>query len=97
MQYQYVGDSPGLFTKIYQYFSMDKRDSILNAVLIKIQCTDNLLLELATGVGKSRMALECAKKIGGTWLIVVDQTTHARNWQDEIMKWNFDSSKIRQW
>ena len=52
----------------------------------------NCLLEIATGVGKSRLAIE---KIRGlydkdkrqTLLIVVPRNIHKKNWADEIDKW----------
>ena len=48
----------------------------------------NWLLELATGTGKSRMALEKAKSLGGkTMLLVVHRVVHKENWAEEITKW----------
>ena len=55
----------------------------------------NWLLELATGTGKSRMALEKVKqtyKWAGeptnyTLLIVVPRNVHKENWEKEIRKW----------
>lgn len=48
----------------------------------------NWLLELATGTGKSRMALEKVKALGGkTLLLVVNRTVHKQNWSEEIAKW----------
>lgn len=50
---------------------------------------DNWLLELATGTGKSRIALEKIKSICklGKLLIVVPRNVHKQNWEDEIKKW----------
>ena len=43
----------------------------------------NWLLELATGTGKSRMALEKVKALGGkTLLLVVNRTVHKQNWSE---------------
>lgn len=48
----------------------------------------NWLLELATGTGKSRMALEKAKSLEGkTMLLVVHRVVHKENWAEEITKW----------
>lgn len=48
----------------------------------------NWLLELATGTGKSRMALEKVKALGGkTLLLVVNRIVHKQNWSEEIAKW----------
>lgn len=49
---------------------------------------NNWLLELATGTGKSRLALEKVKSLGGkTLLLVVNRNVHKQNWADEIKKW----------
>lgn len=59
----------------------------------------NWLLELATGTGKSKMALAKIKAvsekegkgrtplIGKTLLIVVPRTVHKKNWMNEIKQW----------
>lgn len=54
----------------------------------------NWLLELATGVGKSKLALdkikECQKALGNpeaSLLIVVHRTMHKENWAEEVEKW----------
>lgn len=48
----------------------------------------NWLLELATGTGKSRIALEKVKSLGGkTLLLVVHRVVHKENWAEEISKW----------
>ena len=54
---------------------------------------NNLLLELATGTGKSRIALEKIKslyynnKTQGNLLIVVPRNVHKDNWKKEINLW----------
>lgn len=54
---------------------------------------NNWLLELATGTGKSRLALEKVKSLGGkTLLLVVNRNVHKQNWADEIKKWWSDCS-----
>lgn len=48
----------------------------------------NWLLELATGTGKSRMALEKIKSLNcNSLLIVVNRIVHKQNWIEEITKW----------
>ena len=59
----------------------------------------NWLLELATGTGKSKLALGKIKElsdaegegrtplIGKTLLIVVPRNVHKKNWEEEIKKW----------
>lgn len=59
----------------------------------------NWLLELATGVGKSRLALEKIKslhdgKAGSNLLIVVYRNFHKNNWAEEINKWWPDNNLI---
>ena len=51
----------------------------------------NWLLELATGTGKSKMAIEKVKSLRNKkeqhLLIVVPRNVHKANWADEIKKW----------
>lgn len=62
------------------------REDILREILnLK---SSNLLLELATGTGKSRIALEKIKTLKGkTLLLVVNRVVHKQNWMKEIIKW----------
>lgn len=49
---------------------------------------NNWLLELATGTGKSRLALEKVKSLGcKRLLLVVNRNVHKENWSEEIKKW----------
>ena len=62
------------------------REDILKEVLALKG--SNWLLELATGTGKSRLALEKAKSLNcKTLLLVVNRIVHKQNWKDEIIKW----------
>ena len=51
----------------------------------------NWLLELATGTGKSKIAIDKIKslrsRIGQHLLIVVPRNVHKQNWADELKKW----------
>lgn len=50
----------------------------------------NWLLELATGLGKSKLALDKVRSLSKTkknLLIVVPRNVHKQNWKDEIKKW----------
>lgn len=51
----------------------------------------NWLLELATGTGKSKIAIEKIKslrsRMGQHLLIVVPRNVHKQNWADELKKW----------
>lgn len=49
---------------------------------------NNILLELPTGYGKTRLSLEiCKKHNPNTILIVVNRIVHKENWNCEIHKW----------
>lgn len=62
------------------------RKEVLEEIL-KIP-NNNIVLELPTGFGKTRSALELAKKWNTkTLLIVVSRVVHKSNWEDEINKW----------
>lgn len=65
------------------------RNELLNKVLNSN--SDILVLKLATGVGKSKMALEYFKDKDVT--IIVDKNVNKTNWLDEIRKFNFDEKK----
>lgn len=69
------------------------REETLQEIL-KLKGT-NFLLELPTGMGKSRMALEKLKRMymydkapdNYSLLIVVPRNVHKENWADEVKKW----------
>ena len=49
---------------------------------------NNWLLELPTGVGKSKLSIEKVKQLKvKTLLLVVNRTVHKQNWIDEFNKW----------
>lgn len=49
---------------------------------------NNWLLELATGTGKSRLAIEKVKSLKcKTLLLIVNRNVHKENWEEEIKKW----------
>jgi len=49
----------------------------------------NLLLEFATGTGKTKTSLDIINNQGGKWLIVVAERAHLKNWMDDIIKHNY--------
>lgn len=73
------------------------REDITKLALSKIDKAKYLILELATGFGKSRLAINLINHIcervfknDGTCadiLIVVAKTVHKKTWEDEINKW----------
>lgn len=62
------------------------RDKILKDILnLK---NNNILLELPTGFGKSRLAIERTKNLGcKDILLIVNRIVHKANWLDEFNKW----------
>lgn len=50
------------------------------------ETTPNLLLELATGLGKTLAAIRIIEKVKGKWMIVIAETNHELNWTDEFKK-----------
>lgn len=52
----------------------------------------NKLLELSTGVGKSKLALELINQINplGKILIVIPRLVLIQNWKDEFIKWHYE-------
>lgn len=69
---------------------MKTREEILQEVLA-IPNT-NKLLQLSTGVGKSKLAIELINQIKptGKILIVVPRLVLIQNWKDEFIKWNYE-------
>lgn len=51
---------------------------------------ENLSLEWATGLGKSRASLNIAQKYGGKWYIVCAESKHIENWKQEIKKYGYE-------
>ena len=49
--------------------------------------SENVLLEYATGVGKSKAAMECVQ---GNTLIIHHRILHKKNWEEDIVKWFVD-------
>lgn len=67
------------------------REDILQEIL-KIK-NNNILLELPTGTGKSRIAIEKIKTYNiHNLLLVVNRTVHKQNWLDEFNKWWSDNN-----
>lgn len=73
------------------------REAVLDDTL-RLQGS-NWLLELSTGVGKSRLALEKIRSLhdnsaGTSLLIVVPRNIHKENWSKEVEKWWPDNNLI---
>ena len=73
------------------------REETTNACLQAIDNTKCLLALLSTGVGKTKIAIDCINKICDktfrneqkkpSVLIVVDKKVHVITWKNEIDKW----------
>lgn len=53
----------------------------------------NILYELPTGYGKTKKGIDLMDSSCSN-LIVVSRLVHIKNWNDEFIKWGFDSNKI---
>lgn len=47
-----------------------------------------VLLQLATGIGKTKIAADVIAEVGGLWLVVYYQSTHRKNLIDDFVKWH---------
>lgn len=73
------------------------REQITNDCLAAIDSSKCLLALLSTGIGKTRITIDCINKICDKVfskendrtdvLIVVDKKVHIQNWKDEFKKW----------
>jgi superfamily II DNA or RNA helicase len=69
---------------------MKTREQLMQDILdIK---SNNILLELSTGVGKTRLAIQkiaSYKYENPKILVVIHRLVHEKNWVDEFIKWNY--------
>lgn len=71
------------------------REEIYNQCVQKIDKTSGLMLELATGTGKSKIAIDIINHLVSTkykgqktsLLLLVAKRVHKQTWKDEIAKW----------
>lgn len=64
------------------------REEIQNIAINLSEEYNKLLLEWATGIGKSYASIKIIEKLGGKWNIVVAETNHISNWEEEFKKHN---------
>jgi superfamily II DNA or RNA helicase len=70
------------------------KEELQNNALELAKQYNRLVLSFATGSGKSLAALKIIKNFGGRWYIVVAETTHIKNWHDEIVKHGYEDLLI---
>lgn len=68
------------------------REEVSNIALSYLDKTKYIILELITGYGKTKIAIELANKVCTNYpnpriLILVAKTVHKQTWRDEIAKW----------
>ena len=64
------------------------REEIQEKCLKLILENNNTIVELATSVGKSLIAINAIEEIGGKWSIVLAETNHKLTWEAEFKKHN---------
>ena len=67
-----------------------EREKITEEAVVLSMNNAHTLLQLATGTGKSKIALDCiaVSPSRQKWLLVCEETSHIDNWMREIEKWN---------
>ena len=74
---------------------MKTRETLEEEVRAAFASSKNVAIQAATGVGKSKLALDLCKDMiepgeqPPTVLIVVAEVAHIQNWKDEIAKWSY--------
>ena len=70
---------------------MEEREKLFKKVEEKYKSTGHVLMEFATGTGKSLAAIRLIKdNPKEKWVILVSKLVHINNWRDEFTKWNKD-------
>lgn len=80
------------------------REEAKELALSKVDSANCLVLQLGTGFGKTRLAIECTNKIcdrvyknseeATDILILVSKTVHKQVWKDEMDKWGIKTDNI---
>src|SRR5574344_1630354 len=80
------------------------REEAKELALSKVDYANCIVLQLATGVGKTRIAIECANKIcdrvyknseeATDILILVSKSVHRNVWREELDKWGIKTDNI---
>ena len=74
------------------------RETLETEALSLFKDNDNIAIQAATGVGKSKIAITLANSIitdsSFKILLVVAEVAHKKNWQEEIIKWHLKDCSI---
>ena len=75
---------------------MKTRDDLERAAKAALKSYNNIAIQAATGVGKSKLALDLCRNMVEpgeqlpSILLVVAEVAHIQNWKDEIEKWSYE-------
>lgn len=76
------------------------RDELRDATIEAFQDYSNIAIQAATGVGKSKIAIDICKECSLRQLrplkilLVVAELAHINNWKAEFVKWGYDYSHV---
>ena len=70
------------------------REELVDKTIKDLKDTTNVAIQAATGVGKSKIAIELCKLYANNSeqkiLLVVAEIAHINNWKEELVKWGFN-------
>lgn len=75
---------------------MESRDDLERAAKAALKSYNNIAIQAATGVGKSKIAIDVCNEIATRQvtplrvLLVVAELAHINNWNAEFVKWNWE-------
>ena len=64
------------------------KDKIQEQALKLSKIHNHLIIEFATGLGKTLTAIKIIENYGGKWNIIIAETNHEQNWIDEFKRYN---------
>lgn len=73
------------------------REELRDAAISIFESSHNIAIQAATGVGKSKIAIDLCKKCAEREkrelkvLLLIAEVAHYQNWDDEIKKWSFEN------
>ena len=76
------------------------KDELRDAVNDAFKYSNNIAIQAATGVGKSKIAIELCNEIASRQinsikvLLVVAEVAHIANWDAEVIKWNLPIGEV---